>query len=77
MLSVLNQVTNTAVGSKIMIINQTISFDISKLYKILVHNGEAHLNATVNAYRIKVFGNLEACESCDLNKEKQKNINRL
>jgi hypothetical protein len=35
------------------------------------------LKATANAYGIKVFEKLEACESCPIFKAKQKKINSL
>jgi hypothetical protein len=47
------------------------------IHKILVHCGETHLKATANSYGIKVFGKLEACESCAISKAKQKNTNNV
>jgi hypothetical protein len=70
MVPILNQVGNNVVETKKMI--KSMSIEINKLHKILGHHGETHLKATANAYGIKVFGKLEACESCTLNKAKQK-----
>jgi hypothetical protein len=61
MVLVLNQVADTAVETKK--INKTISVEINKIHKILSHCRENHMKATANAYEIKVFGKLEACES--------------
>jgi hypothetical protein len=36
---------------------KTMSVEINKLQKILIHCGETHLKSTANAYGIKSFGN--------------------
>jgi hypothetical protein len=48
---------------------------ICNLNKIMGYCGETHLKATTNVYKIKVFGKLEARESCSIIKAKQKKIN--
>jgi hypothetical protein len=74
MVRVFNQVENTVVETKKMI--KTISVEINRLDKILGHCGENNLKATTNAYGIKVFGKLEACESCAISKAKQTNTKK-
>jgi hypothetical protein len=54
----------------------TMSVKINNLHKILGHSGETHLNSTANAFRIKVFGKLEVCASCAINKAKKKKTNK-
>jgi hypothetical protein len=49
---------------------KTMSVEISNLHKILWHCGKTHLKAAANAYGIKVFGKLEACESYVISKAK-------
>jgi hypothetical protein len=63
MISFLNKVPfDTVFETKSMI--KIMSVEINKIHKILRHGGEIHLKTTVNAYRIKAFGKLEACEAC-------------
>jgi hypothetical protein len=75
MMPALNQVYDTVFGSKRM--NKTKSIKINKLQKILDHCGETHLKAPTSAYGIKVFGRLEASESCIFNKEKKRKTKKL
>jgi hypothetical protein len=63
MVPVLNQVSHSVVEKKKMI--KTMSLEINKLHKVQGRYGETHLKTTADAYGIKVFGKLEACESCD------------
>jgi hypothetical protein len=63
---ILNQVEYIVVETNSII--KTMSVEINKPHKILEHCGETHLKVTANAYGIKVFGKLEACESCDISK---------
>jgi hypothetical protein len=53
---------------------KAMSVDINKLHKIQGNCGETHLKTNVNTYRIKVFGKLEACESCAISKTKKNAI---
>jgi hypothetical protein len=75
MVSVLNQVTNTVFETKKMI--KSMSVHINKLHKIVGHCGKTRLTATANVYGIKVFRKLEAYESCDISKAKQKKNNKV
>jgi hypothetical protein len=71
----LNQVANTSSETHNMM--KTMSVEIKNLRKILGHYGETHLIKTMNAYEIKVFGKLEACESYAISKSKQKKTNKV
>jgi hypothetical protein len=75
MVTVLNQVANAVVETKKMI--KTMSVEINKIHKILGHFGESHFKGTANAYRIKVYGKLEAYESCAISMEKKKKTNQI
>jgi hypothetical protein len=74
MVPILNQVVNTVV--EIKSVNKTMSVEINKLNTIIDHCGEIHLKAKANDYGIK-FGKIEACESCDISKAKQKDTNKI
>jgi hypothetical protein len=71
----LNQVANTVVNLKSMI--KTMSAEINDKLKILGLCSDIHLKAFANFYVNNVLGKLEAYESCDISKAKQKKTNKL
>jgi hypothetical protein len=75
MVPVLNQVSNNDAELKSII--KAMQFEFKKLHKILGNCGETPLKPTANAYEIKVFGKLEAFESCALSKVKKKKTNKI
>jgi hypothetical protein len=75
MVTVLNKVANTVVETKNII--KTVSVETKKIQKILGHRREIHSKATANAYGIKVFRKLEACESCAMIKERQTKTSKV
>jgi hypothetical protein len=75
MIPVLNKSANNVVETKSMI--KTMSVEIIKLHKILGHFRNTRLKTTDNASRIKVFGKLEACNSCAISKANQNKIKKV
>jgi hypothetical protein len=75
MVPVLNQVDNTFFETKSVI--KTMSVEMNNIQKILGHCVETYLKAIANAYGVKVFGKLAACESCAISNANQKKTNKV